>query len=244
MKQRTKDIIIIYIGIIMFFVILLGLSSFFQDSNDMDNMSSSSYQEQKVEEPVVYDTPVKNPAKNVEVINQLPEFPSGDEFAATTSFLNAYGYSANIYSLLNYMNYDATNYVECYVGDARTNTGYCYAPALVICINNYLSDIDARIRVYNSTGLHYEALKEYVSNGEPMIVWYTSDGNMPEYNNELYKNHFRTYTNQQVIVVYNIEKGIVEATDSLNGYISIQEDEFQRIWEASGSQCIGAYYKN
>lgn len=244
MKQRTKDLFIIYIGMAIFIMILLWLSSLFKDNNYTKNESTSSYQEQKAEGPIVYDTPIRNPAENVKVVNQLPEFPSGDEFAAATSFLNAYGYNVNIHSLLNHMNYDTTNYVECYVGDARTDSGYCYAPALVICINNYLSDINARMRVYNSTGLHYDAFKEYVTDGKPMIVWYTSDGRMPDYDNELYKNHFRIYSNRQVIIVYNIENGIVEAADSLNGYISIPENEFQGIWEACGSQCIGAYYKN
>lgn len=244
MKQRTKDLVWIYMVFALFAIVMLLWSVSLKSCKDQINQPQEAVQEQQEETPTIYDTSITNPAGNVKVVEQLPEFPSGCEFAAAVSFLNAYGYDVNISSLLNYMNYSDDNYIECYVGDARADYGYCYAPALVICMNNYLFNHNAAIGTQNFTGITYKAFKEYISSNQPMIVWYTSDGEMPQYYGELYNNHFQMYSNEHVIVVYEIGNGIITAADSLNGKIEIPEEEFQQIWEACGSQCIGVYDKN
>lgn len=240
MQRKTKDLILIYICFTVFAIMLIFFTATLYGCHPQEDI-----QEQQMEIPVIYDSPIENPASHVEVVEQLPDFPSGDEFAAAASFISSYGYDTNIIDLLDHMNYDEENFIECYVGDARTDTGYCFAPALVICMNNYLAtDIDTNLRTQNFSGIDFGTFKDYIVDGKPMIVWYTIDGEMPQFEDELYNNYFRRYSSAQVIVVCGIQNGIVAAIDSINGTIEIPEDEFRQVWEACGSQCIGTYYIN
>lgn len=239
MKQRTKDLILIYACFLIFAIVIFFLINAIQT---FKQSQQPALQEQAEEMPIIYDSSVKRPAANVQVVEQLPEFPSGDEFAAAVSFLRAYGYDLNFYSLLNDMNYSDTNYTECYVGDAKTEQGFCYAPALIVCMNNFLSAKDADIRTQNFSEMTFKELKEYVNSGQPLIVWYTSDGAMPQYEPKNDDNYYQKYSNAQVIIVSSIGDNKVHAVDSLNGELEIPEHTFQQIWQACGSQCIGVYY--
>ena len=142
------------------------------------------------------------------------------------------------------MNYSDTNFVEAYVGDARTDYGYCMTPALVICMNNYLADIDGQIRTQNMDGMSIEAIGDYLNSNHPMIVWYTNDHEQPRYTGATYNNVFRVYENAEVLVIYGIQDGVVAAMDPNDGAIEIPVDEFESIWQACGSQAIGVYYVN
>lgn len=200
-------------------------------------------QEEKV--PIIYDSPVQDPANHVEQVEALPDFPSGDEFAAAVSFLRAYGYNVSIYELLDCMNYSDTNFVEAYVGDARTDYGYCMTPALVICMNNYLaSSTDGQLRTRNMDGMSIKAISDYLNSNHPMIVWYTNDHEQPRYTGATYNKVFQVYENAEVLVIYGMQNGVVEAMDSNDGAIKIPIDEFESIWQACGAQAIGVYYVN
>ena len=248
MKRKTKDLILIYICFALFAASLIIWGITLKSCKDQMTQPQNVAQEQQAEVPIVYDRPMENPAARVEAVQQLPEFPSGDEFAAAASFLNAYGYDVNIYSLLDTMNYDEENFVLCYVGDARTDTGYCFAGSLVVCMNNYLAQNDAAIHTQNFTGITFEELKEYVNSGNPLIVWFTKDYQLPRYTGQVYNDYFQMYENAHCVVVYDVSNGIVSFADSLveenNGKTGMAEDEFRQIWEACGSQCIGVYYPN
>ena len=244
MKRRTKDLLLVYIGFALFAVIITIFCVAFHSCKEQ----ISQPQESETEIPVVYDTPIEDPANYVKVVNQLPEYPSGDEFAAAASFLNAYGYNAAIEDLIPCMNYSEDNFVDAYIGDATTDTGYCFAGSLVICMNNYLVPQKASIRIVNKSGISWEEFKSYVNSGQPMIVWFTNDYNLPCFTDITYNNCYTMYENAHCVVVYGIENGIVAFADSLNenngGKVGILEDEFRQIWEACGSQCIGTYYVN
>ena len=248
MKRKTKDLILIYICFALFAASLIIWGITLKSCKDQMTQPQNVAQEQQAEVPIVYDRPMENPAARVEAVQQLPEFPSGDEFAAAASFLNAYGYDVNIYSFLNTMNYNEEDFVLCYVGDARTDTGYCFAGSLVICMNNYLAQNDAAFHTQNFTGMTFEELKEYVSSGNPLIVWFTNDYQLPRYNGQVYSDHFQMYENAHCVVVYDVSNGVISFADSLveenNGKTGMAEDEFRQIWEACGSQAIGVYYPN
>ena len=248
MNRKTKDLILIYICFALFAAGLIIWGITLKSCKDQMTHPQEVIQEQQAEVPVVYDRPMENPAARVEAVQQLPEFPSGDEFAAAASFLNAYGYDVNIYSLLNTMNYNEEDFVLCYVGDARTGTGYCFAGSLVICMNNYLAQNDAAFHTQNFTGMTFEELKEYVGSGKPLIVWFTNDYQLPRFNGQVYNDYFQMYENAHCVVVYDISNGVVSFADSLveenNGKTGMAEDEFRQIWEACGSQAIGVYYPN
>lgn len=248
MKRKTKDLILIYICFALFAAGLIIWGITLKSCKDQMAQPQEVVQEQQAEVPIVYDRPIENPAARVEAVQQLPEFPSGDEFAAAASFLNAYGYDVNIYSLLDTMNYNEENFVLCYVGDARTDTGYCFAGSLVVCMNNYLAQNDAAIHTQNFTGITFEELKEYVSSGNPLIVWFTEDYQLPRYTGQVYNDYFQMYENAHCVVIYDVSNGVVSFADSLveenNGKTGIAEDKFRQIWEACGSQAIGVYYPN
>ena len=248
MNRKTKDLILIYICFALFAACLIIWGITLKSYKDQMAQPQKVVQEQQAEVPIVYDRPMENPAARVETVQQLPEFPSGDEFAAAASCLNAYGYDVDIYSLLDTMNYNEEDFVLCYVGDARTDTGYCFAGALVVCMNNCLAHNDAAIHTQNFTGMTFEELKEYVSSGKPLIVWFTNDYQLPRFNGQVYNDHFQMYENAHCVVVYDVSNDVVSFADSLveenNGKTGIAEDEFRQIWEACGSQAIGVYYPN
>lgn len=242
MKRRTKDLIWVYIGFALFAVIITIFCLTLHSCKEQ----ASQPQEQQEEIPIVYDTPIEDPASYVEAVKQLPEYPSGDEFAAAASFLNAYGCNVTIEDLISCMNYSEDNFVEAYVGDATTDTGYCFAGSLVICMNNYLVPHETSFKTVNKSSISWEEFKHYINLGQPMIVWFTNDYNYPRFTDITCNNYFTMYENAHCVVVYGIENGIVAFADSLNennsGKVGIPEDEFRQIWEACGSQCIGIYF--
>lgn len=248
MKRKTKDLILIYICFALFAVGLVIWGITLKSCKYQMTQPQEVVQKQQAEVPIIYDRPMENPAARVEAVQQLPKFPSGDEFAAAASFLNAYGYDATIEDLIPCMNYSEDNFIEAYVGDATTDTGYCFAGSLVICMNNYLVPQKASVRTVNKSGISWEGFKNYINSGQPMIVWFTNDYNSPCFTDITYNNYFTMCENAHCVVVYGIENGIVAFADSLNenngGKVGIPEDEFRQIWEACGSQCIGVYYPN
>lgn len=236
MKQRIKDLIIIYVGLAIYaflLCLLLGILS-----GCTAQTFQSSYTEKT---PIVYDTPIQNPAKNVTVVEQLPEFVSGDEFASAACLLNAYGYDINIYGLLNSMNYSNTDFYESYVGDARLETGYCYAPALVVCINRAIQH-DSNLRAQNYTGLDYDLLAEDIKDNKPYIIWLTDNYAAPNYVDVYCDRNIQLYDNSQAMVVYKIDGGQVYLADSIQGYTTMPEDDFRTLWEQCGSQAIGLHF--
>lgn len=233
MKQKTKDLFLVYS---MFAALIIILFIFSIQIKSCKKQQSTLKEQEEL--ATVYDTPIQNPAVRMEVVQQLPDYPSGDEFAAAVSFLQAYGYNANIPSLIENMNYSANNFVESYVGDATTDTGYCYAPALVVCINNYLFTVQANMRTENMSGITWDHLKEYVAKNQPLIAWFTDDYNYPRFNDTA------AYDNMRTVVIQRIENGAVTFIDSINGITTLPESQFQSIWEKCGSQCIGVYYEN
>lgn len=233
MKQKTKDLFLVYSMFAALIIILFIFS--IQIKSCKEQQSILKEQEELA---IVYDTPVQNPAARIKVVQQLPDYPSGDEFTAAVSFLQAYGYNTDIPSLIENMNYSANNFVEGYVGDATTDVGYCYAPVLVVCMNNYLFTVQANMRTENMSGITWNHLKEYVQDNNPVIVWLTDDYNYPRFNDT------SAYDNMRTIVIQKIENGTVTFVDSINGISTLQEQQFQNIWEECGSQCIGVYYEN
>lgn len=240
MTRRFRDWLMICAAFLIFGVIMITITYGWEVYKASQN--TPLLQEEEV--PIIYDSPVQDPANYVEQVDPLPEFPSGDEFAAAVSFLRAYGYDVSIHKLLDYMNYSDTNFVEAYVGDARTDYGYCMTPALVICMNNYLVDTGGQIRTQNMDGMSIEAVSDYLNSNHPMIVWYTNDHEQPRYTGATYNNVFRVYKNAEVLVIYGIQNGVVAAMDPNDGAIGIPIDEFKSIWQACGSQAIGVYYVN
>lgn len=241
MKQRTKDLIIIYTMFFLLVFILLGINYFIRYNSETQSNYNTT---QKLSDnlPIIYDSDIYDIANSIEVVYQLPEFKSGDEFAAAVGFLNACGYDANFYDLLNLMNYSDTDYVTKYVGDAKTDIGYCYSPALVICMNRYLQSVNSAIRVQNYTGLSYRDLQDTVQQGNPYIVWLTDDYTEPEYVNIYYDNINQLYTNSHTVIVYNIDNSRVYIADSVNGEITMDIADFKVLWEKCGKQAIGIQF--
>lgn len=233
-KRFLKYTIILIALLIITYIVLLNTPS-----NKPQTTLSESI-------PIVYDRPVEKPATKVSVVKQLPNYPSGDEFAAGVSFLRAYGFDLTIEDLINNMNYSDNDFVYCYIGDATTSRGYCYSPALVVCMNNYLAKNSSyNLFTQNFSNISYQELANFITSGNPIVVWITNDYKSPRFTAEKYNDHFTLYENSHVVVVYGIENGIVAFADSLSGEKEgMAEDEFVRLWTTCGSQAIGMYYVN
>lgn len=206
--------------------------------------TQASLPQEQEEMPILYDPPAAEmpdyvPAQHVEMVYQYPDYPAGSEFAAATMLLNSYGYNAEIQNLLDTVNYSDDNFVFCYWGDVKTE-GAIYAPGLVVCINNYLQDINAKFRSTNLTGMTWDEVVSMLNSGKPLIMWVTEDYTAPHFTDFSANNQY-LYSNEHCVCVYGIDEGIVRVADPLKGFIGIDESIFQQVWTECGEMAIGLY---
>ncbi|MBR5453264.1 MAG: C39 family peptidase [Clostridia bacterium] len=131
-------------------------------------------------EPISDEIP-KNKLLRVEPIMQKPELPNGCEIVALATVLRYLGFDIDKSEF-------ARDYLPCgevgkvapdvaYVGDPtsdKTGTAFgCLAPVITRCANQFFEDNEADYYAVNLTGTPLSELKEYVTDGIPVIMWTT-----------------------------------------------------------------------
>lgn len=137
-----------------------------------------------------FDTPAANTAytdkliKNVPLIHQFPEFPTGCESVSAVMALKYYGENITVTKFVNeflpksreFYYSDGKNYgpdpYRYFIGDPKSAASYgCMAPVIETALKGYFEDDS---RVVNSSGKTLaELCSEYIDNDVPVLVWAT-----------------------------------------------------------------------
>lgn len=122
--------------------------------------------------------------KDVPILSQFPDFPTGCESVSTVMVLKFYGESITPGKFVDeYLPKSADFYYESgkrygpspydfFIGNPRTAASYgCMAPVIEKALCDYFGGSE---RVKNTTGKELETLcEEYIDNGIPVIMWAT-----------------------------------------------------------------------
>lgn len=135
-------------------------------------------------------------------VNQVPDYPTGCEAAASTSLLNFYGTNTSMAEMINAIprenivkengkDYGPSIYQK-FVGDPAStytagNPGYgAFAPVVTKAMNSVLSKHGSRYKAYDISGTSPSQLYQKVRNGQPVVVWATYNMKTPTQKNSWY----------------------------------------------------------
>ena len=140
--------------------------------------------EPQIDIPEAKDSQKANIIKDVPVLSQFPEFPTGCESVSTVTVLRFYGENITAAKFIDeYLPKSADFYYESgkrygpspydfFIGNPRTAASYgCMAPVIEKALCDYFGGSE---RVKNTTGAELSELcDEYIDNGIPVITWAT-----------------------------------------------------------------------
>lgn len=182
---------------------------------------------------------------DVDELLQLPELPTGCESVALTIALRYYGFDDLEKTTIadDYLVY-SDNFVTGYVGDPFSEDGAgCYAPGIAETANRYLREKAPYLEAKDITGSTRDELYRYLANGNPVVVWsgmYFADS-IPSGMCEVYDGvEYEWRYNEHCIVLsgYDLERGIVEVSDPLEGKVARDAERFWELYEQMGSMAI------
>lgn len=176
----------------------------------------------------------------IEEMSQYPELPTGCEAIALTMALNALGEALNKTEIAEkYLEYD-DNYVIGYAGDPFSDDGAgIWPPGMVKTVENYVKDTGAHVYAQDTSKHDLTDLCKLVEAGCPVLIWttyyigepmYTDDG--LEYDGEYYM----WYDNEHCVTLcgFDTSDGTVEIADPLQGIVTVDAENFERINEDIG----------
>ena len=183
----------------------------------------------------------ENPDKvelTLELIYQNPEYPAGCESMALTMLLNYFGYNLGKNEIIdNYLIYSDDNYIIGYKGHPDISTGGgCYAPALTNTANRFLIQNKSSYKANNISGTDLKDLFPYIAKGYPVLVWTTVGLRPCNKASYIYKYGDTDYTwvyNEHCVVLtgYSIPDNTITVYDSIDGIMTYNTDEFQKIYD-------------
>ncbi len=191
-----------------------------------------------------------------ELVQQMPELPTGCEITAMTMVLNYYGLPADkIAMAMEYLprlsadfwdGEDGRRYgndmEHFFIGDPSTKGGYiCGVPAIAAAAEAFLQDCGSSLRPVDLTGASPEELYGLVREGTPVVVWvtigmkdlkkaegwYTEDGRFMEW-----------HRNDHGAVLIGYGKDTVTIADPISGYMEYSRRQFEKIFELRGNRCL------
>lgn len=178
-----------------------------------------------------------NPTEKVEE-EQLSNILTSSEFAASAIMLQAYGVEVDEKDLANAAKYSNDDFVYFYWGEL--DSGAIFPPGLVIANNLYLQNIDSDYRTFNLSGESWEDIKAIVSQGNPVVVYYTDTNSYPVFTG-WEQEGYSFYENEQCVCIYKIDEQGVHIKNPLTAQDEIITEEwFVMCWNACGSMAIGA----
>lgn len=141
-------------------------------------------EEPEIDVPEAEGTEEATIIKDVPVLSQFPDFPTGCESVSTvivlkflgedisaSEFIDGYLPQSIEYYYDGFKRYGPSPY-EYFIGNPRTSASYgCMAPVIEKALCNYFGSSD---RVLNTTGIELSKLcTEYIDNDIPVLVWAT-----------------------------------------------------------------------
>lgn len=184
----------------------------------------------------------------VKHINQNPELPTGCEITSLTMVLNYLGFDIDKITLAdNFLDKLETpdgSFYDFFIGDPKLPNGMgCFAPAITNAANKYLKTTDSELKASNISGSTLQAFFDELSDGNPIIIWTSSNLSMPvKYTPiNLNTNSVFNWPNNEhcvVLIGYNLEKNIVYLADPLKDIIECDLNVFSKSYEDYYKQAV------
>ena len=181
---------------------------------------------------------------------QEPELPTGCESVALTIALNTLGFDLEKTEIAeNYLEYSADfiNYAVGYVGDPFEDDGAgVFPPGIVKTVDNYRTQAHKNAYSEDISGTRFEDIYKIIDGGCPVVVWTTMSYTEPVFDgDEITENGFtyRWYENEHCATLYGYDVGANEVyiSDPLNGYIAMDADEFEALYNEIGKLAVAVW---
>ncbi len=196
-----------------------------------------------------------------ELIEQLPELPTGCEVTSLSMVLNYYGYDIDKLELArNYLDKEelyrdeneilyGPDFMYVFPGDPENDTSFgCFAPCIENTAKKYLDDIDSDYIVSDITGTSFYDLFSYISDGIPVIIWSTMKLKSPEYiTSWITEDKYRVVwpTNEHCVVLsaYDYSDNTVRLHDPVEGVVTMNMEKVKKRYDQLGKNAVIIYKK-
>ena len=172
---------------------------------------------------------------DVDPLEQYPELPTGCESVALTIALNALGGNLDKTDVAEYyLRYD-DDFVLGYCGDPFSDDGAgVMPPGIITTVENYVARTGAPVYAYNTSHSPLRELYKFIDAGCPVVMWTTYYMDEPMYTDDAHEYNGDTYfwyENEHCVTLYGYDRnaGTVDIADPLQGAVTVDADEFERI---------------
>lgn len=182
--------------------------------------------------------------EDFEWLSQNPELPTGCEITSLTSVLNYYGINVKKETMADdYLKKGDGSYYKMFLGNPRDAGSFgCMAQPIVDAANLYFKKNNVSMKASNVSGVTFDKILEYVSQGVPMIVWNTM-GMAPAYESQTLTLDGREYTwiapeHCVVVVGYDLDNNEVYVADPMAGMITRNLKTFEERYNSLKRQAV------
>lgn len=182
--------------------------------------------------------------EDFEWLSQNPELPTGCEITSLTSVLNYYGINVKKETMADdYLKKGDGSYYKMFLGNPRDAGSFgCMAQPIVDAANLYFKKNNVSMKASNVSGVTFDKILEYVSQGVPMIVWNTM-GMAPAYESQTLTLDGREYTwiapeHCVVVVGYDLDNNEVYVADPMAGMVTRNLKTFEERYDSLRRQAV------
>jgi len=182
--------------------------------------------------------------EDFEWLSQNPELPTGCEITSLTSVLNYYGINVKKETMADdYLKKGDGSYYKMFLGNPRDAGSFgCMAQPIVDAANLYFKKNNVSMKASNVSGVTFDKIFEYVSQGVPMIVWNTM-GMAPAYESQTLTLDGREYTwiapeHCVVVVGYDLDNNEVYVADPMAGMVTRNLKTFEERYDSLKRQAV------
>lgn len=182
--------------------------------------------------------------EDFEWLSQNPELPTGCEITSLTSVLNYYGINVKKETMADdYLKKGDGSYYKMFLGNPRDAGSFgCMAQPIVDATNLYFKKNNVSMNASNVSGVTFDKILEYVSQGVPMIVWNTM-GMAPAYESQTLTLDGREYTwiapeHCVVVVGYDLDNNEVYVADPMAGMVTRNLKTFEERYDSLKRQAV------
>lgn len=182
--------------------------------------------------------------EDFEWLSQNPELPTGCEITSLTSVLNYYGINVKKETMADdYLKKGDGSYYKMFLGNPRDAGSFgCMAQPIVDAANLYFKKNNVSMKASNVSGVTFDKILEYVSQGVPMIVWNTM-GMAPAYVSQTLTLDGREYTwiapeHCVVVVGYDLDNNEVYVADPMAGMVTRNLKTFEERYDSLKRQAV------
>ena len=182
--------------------------------------------------------------EDFEWLSQNPELPTGCEITSLTSVLNYYGINVKKETMADdYLKKGDGSYYKMFLGNPRDAGSFgCMAQPIVDAANLYFKKNNVSMKASNVSGVTFDKILGYVSQGVPMIVWNTM-GMAPAYESQTLTLDGREYTwiapeHCVVVVGYDLDNNEVYVADPMAGMVTRNLKTFEERYDSLKRQAV------